>query len=80
MGPRKVLIALAILMSAWFLGRVQAQSNAKVWRAGVYEDSMHDINVIDMSGVCLYYVMTYDANVALAAIPKTQLPPGIGCQ
>ena len=35
------------------------------------------VQVIDTAGVCLY--ITYDQG-AIAAVPKTQLPVGRGCQ
>lgn len=34
-----------------------------------------DVRVIDTAGVCLYY--TYEG---IAAVPKSQLPVGTGCQ
>lgn len=47
------------------------------WRA------VGNILVVDMAGVCLYRVEeTFGTNgfAAIAAVPKTALPPGTGCQ
>lgn len=40
------------------------------------------VDVIDTEGVCLYVTRSDNAanQVALAAVPKSQLPPGTGCQ
>jgi len=44
-----------------------------------------DVDVIDTEGVCLYTIRGRWGSagltpVAIAAVPKTQLPPGTGCQ
>jgi hypothetical protein len=40
------------------------------------------VAVIDTEGVCLYIVRTFssDGGAGIAAVPKTQLPKGTGCQ
>jgi hypothetical protein len=39
------------------------------------------VSVVDTAGVCLYVAWnTWDHSVAMAAVPKTQLPKGAGCQ
>jgi hypothetical protein len=41
------------------------------------------LRVVDTTGVCLYVMQggaEYGARVAVAAVPKTQLPAGTGCQ
>ena len=37
------------------------------------------VDVIDTEGVCLY-VSRYGGKSGIAAVPKTQLPKGAGCQ
>ena len=39
-----------------------------------------DVHVIDTEGVCLYIARRSGTKVAIAAVPKTQLPSGTGCQ
>jgi hypothetical protein len=39
------------------------------------------VRVIDTAGVCLYVAQGYaNDDVAISAVPKTQLPKGAGCQ
>lgn len=40
------------------------------------------IQIIDTTGVCLYVYQASDSAIygSVAAIPKTQLPKGVGCQ
>lgn len=65
------------------LGFVHAQSRpaergnypeTRVWR--IHPADWAPILVVDTAGVCLYE--TYHGS--MTAIPKTQLPPGTGCQ
>lgn len=39
-----------------------------------------DLDVYDFSGVCLYVISGNAYIGAIAAVPKTQLPVGTGCQ
>ena len=38
------------------------------------------VDVIDTEGVCLYVTRLAGKSSAIAAVPKTQLPKGAGCQ
>lgn len=38
-----------------------------------------DVRVVETTGVCLY-VYAINGKPSIAAVPKTQLRPGVGCQ
>lgn len=48
----------------------------RVWKV----TGTDSIWVIETTGVCLYMVLRGEQQVALSAIPKTQLPVGAGCE
>lgn len=45
----------------------------RVWAIG-------RIDIVDTAGVCLYVIDKFADEAAIAAVPKTALPPGTGCQ
>lgn len=42
-------------------------------------DRFNEVRVLDTTGVCLYVYITGEGG-GIAAVPKTQLPAGTGCQ
>lgn len=67
-------LVIATLMALVFgAGYVTAQSGTRWWKV---DDT---VRIIDTSGVCLY-VYAWGYTGGIAAVPKTQLPPGTGCQ
>lgn len=47
----------------------------RVWKIA----ETNTVWIIETEGVCLYVIR--DGGIAgIAAVPKTQLPPGVGCQ
>jgi len=48
----------------------------RVWKL----TNTNTIYVIETTGVCLYWSITDKGNPALAAVPKTALPSGVGCE
>lgn len=86
-----VTLTALIVLSAIGFGLIAAQERpdrpTRAWRA--HELPKVDwraggviVDIIDTEGVCLYITRT-DGEAkapALAAVPKTQLPPGAGCQ
>ena len=51
----------------------------KAWKLGVPGWVHTEIIVIDIAGVCIYKYDGYNKG-GIAAVPKTQLPSGAGCQ
>lgn len=76
-----VFAVVAALTSPWSVNMLsrtvvaqKAERNTQFW-------FIDNVKVIDTSGVCLYVVLgSYDGAPAIAAVPKTQLPQGTGCQ
>lgn len=68
-----IVISLAIHLSAQ-----KAERGTKTWEMSSGFDRV-PMTVIDTSGVCLYVIVT-NQGPAIAAVPKTQLPQGAGCQ
>lgn len=74
-------------LGLWLIGQVHAQPAERVdrgtqqWAIIPVAGDRIRLRVIETSGVCLYLANDYTATgVAIAAVPKTQLPPGTGCQ
>ena len=90
-GPRT---GVALLLGCAMLGVAAARQEkpareTRTWRAFELPSGRAgfraDVDVIDTEGVCLYVLRGESGRmgvtpVALAAVPKTQLPPGTGCQ
>ena len=63
--------------SAWLLIKVDAQEKdpsyprTRVWRIA----ETNNLYIVETAGVCIYW-----SPDGLAAVPKTQLPKGAGCQ
>lgn len=72
---RFYIISLAVIVGiVWFFGYPTiAQSQTRSWRLNT------QVSVIDTTGVCLY-VAVVGYGIGIAAVPKTQLPTGSGCQ
>lgn len=87
-----LLLPLAGLLVGLALGfRTHAQEKparpTRQWLASeiTYRDgSFSRVDVIDTEGVCLYVAVrgsfVVPNNIAITAVPKTQLPAGVGCQ
>jgi hypothetical protein len=76
-------IALGVLGTILAMDQTHAQKAERAtqqWTlpnvTGWYNAEVH---VYDTAGVCLY-VLVGDARGGIAAVPKTQLPQGTGCQ
>jgi hypothetical protein len=80
------LVFLALTAKAQRLERERPAHVTTHWTVhelrGGYQESQ--VDVIDTAGVCLYVVrskaFTRPTSPAIAAVPKSQLPPGTGCQ
>lgn len=84
------MLAGAALWSAGVPARAQEKSARptrawQVWtipEVGAYDEVR--VDVVDTEGVCLYIERTYPGAhskpSAITAVPKTQLPQGVGCQ
>ena len=68
-----LLIVTALLAMAVFgMGHITGQAINSWWI-----DS--NVKVISTDGVCLY-VVKWGYGAGIAAVPKSHLPPGVGCQ
>ncbi len=88
----KSLIAAVATVLALTIGMAMAQEKppraTRSWQAFTIDEGGLQprytpvrLNVIDTEGVCLYVAREWYGNsVSIAAVPKTQLPPGTGCQ
>jgi len=72
-----------VLITTWliiFTGLIVAARNQAVEKTPYHRTTEWELRwnlkVIDTAGVCLYI---YEGQ-GIAAVPKTQLPPGVGCQ
>ena len=86
---------IAVLLFAWLAGPARAQRVASItgpqaeqvvspiraWTIP-FEDSpqAYYVRVVDMPTVCLYIAMRYSNPAGIAAVAKSQLRPGEGCQ
>lgn len=78
-------LVAAVLMASGF---ASAQAHWWMGSAVTYKNggTFHEIWVHDYSGVCIYVSVTFISGYAsgpmtsIAAVPKTQLPSGIGCE
>jgi Na+/H+ antiporter NhaC len=80
-----MLIVVASVAITWMAFGSPFQAHAQKAERGTQQwqiniNGWNTITVVDTSGVCLYYVTGGDGNRAIAAVPKTQLPQGTGCQ
>lgn len=90
----QILLASLVLsgLGLWLIGQVHAQpaeraeDRTKQWTIPITKNAYGtvSVHVLDTSGVCLYVVRDStgmnENNSAIAAVQKTQLPPGTGCQ
>jgi hypothetical protein len=82
------MIAGAALWSAGAPARAQESPahQTRVWQVAAVKNPADwwatDVYAVDTEGVCLYVARTQSATgqPVLAAVPKTQLPQGVGCQ
>lgn len=77
-----VWIAVAATVRIVVHGQERPARQTRQWQAATiaYDWMTARVDVVDMEGVCLYVVIRAGENVAIAAVPKTQLPHGAGCQ
>jgi hypothetical protein len=85
-----VILFALVIYAAVGLDRLRAQAveahPTQIWTAVDFDQktTRRGVSVIDTPGVCLYVVRdgnSYDSHaVAIAAVPKAQLPAGKGCQ
>lgn len=75
------LLVLTLLAVGFSIGSVLAQKAERGAQSWFLGGTDNNVKIIDTSGVCLYVVLgNYDGAPAIAAVPKTQLPQGAGCQ
>jgi hypothetical protein len=76
-----ILFIVAAVLTALVL---HAQENdpsypaTRTWKI-ILPPGFYDVQVVETAGVCLYIGRTGEGS-SIAAVPKTQLPPGKGCQ
>lgn len=60
----------------------KAEKGTQQWLIGLDKpyEGIAVVHVIDTNGVCLYVTAGSSGGSAIAAVPKTQLPAGAGCQ
>jgi hypothetical protein len=83
-----IIVAAVVLTAAAALDALQEKPDrpTRTWRAADvplvdWRAAAVLVDVVDTAGVCVY-VARGDGHgeVAIAAVPKTQLPAGTGCQ
>lgn len=77
-------ISLFLAMLAIGIAQEKPPRETRQWvlsRIGDHIDTYQRVVAIDTDGVCLYVVTNeFSVETAIAAVPKTQLPKGAGCQ
>lgn len=78
-----LMLGLGALV-AWVSAQEQQYVTRK-WRVAVVDSgdgySKAKVDVIDTEGVCLYIAHEFtNDRIAITAVPKTSLRPGVGCQ
>lgn len=74
-GVVTFLAATALLDRVFAQERDPAYHQTRSWTIG-----NSNVYVIDTAGVCLYVYSGMGPRSGIAAVPKTQLPAGTGCQ
>jgi hypothetical protein len=79
------LSAFLFGVSAGIFGRGYAQEKSpratRMWNVATVNGAA--VSIIDTEGVCVYVAVpswSREHSPAIAAVPKTQLPKGTGCQ
>ncbi len=80
-----MLVLAGFVAATWITGHAQERPDrpTRQWRAATIDytwGGQAQVDIVDTEGVCLYVIARAGQGGAIAAVPKTQLPPGTGCQ
>lgn len=80
MKPWKVgLFALAVGVVSAAITDAKQERDSAYPQTRMWNIADTSVYVVDTAGVCLYIWNSYEKG-GIAAVPKTQLPKGAGCQ